>query len=404
MALSKKRRLRSGSPVWINYPCRVPLASQIYRSFKTDVLVVGAGISGSLMAYVLASAGLKVAIVDRRAAVTGSTLASTALLQFEIDMPLTELKRKIGARRAERAWLRSKQALDLLQGLVRQEKIAASTSVHPSVYLAGNRLNAKDLLREANARRRIGLPSEYVQRAALKERFGLARAAAIVSADNVTADPRRLASGFLRRAMQLGARLLSPYDVIDIQCGKRSTLVQAKEGFEIQGRHVVLCCGYEMPKIVPAAGHRIASTWAIATRPQSRRLWPEECLIWEASDPYLYVRCTTDGRVVCGGEDEDFVDTERRDADIARKSAVLERKLGRLLPHIDPHAAFRWTGSFGQTPTGLPSIGAIPGYPRCYAVLGYGGNGITFSMLAAQLVSKAIQKRKDPDAFLFAFP
>jgi glycine/D-amino acid oxidase-like deaminating enzyme len=51
----------------------------------------------------------------------------------------------------------------------------------------------------------------------------------------------------------------------------------------------------------------------------------------------------------------------------------------------------------------MPTIGEIPGYPRCYAVMGYGGNGITFSMLAAQLVVAAIQGKKDSRAALFAF-
>ena len=85
------------------------------------------------------------------------------------------------------------------------------------------------------------------------------------------------------------------------------------------------------------------------------------------------------------------------------KARILEKKLARLLPKVDSRAQFAWTASFGQSKTGLPSIGRIPDYPRCYAVLGYGGNGITFSMLAAQLISASIGRRRDPDAGLFAF-
>ena len=51
----------------------------------------------------------------------------------------------------------------------------------------------------------------------------------------------------------------------------------------------------------------------------------------------------------------------------------------------------------------MPTIGEIPGYPKCYAVLGYGGNGITFSMIAAQVLRAAITGEGDPDADLFAF-
>jgi glycine/D-amino acid oxidase-like deaminating enzyme len=89
------------------YPRHFPRAKRLKRDLETDVLVVGAGISGALIAYALASDGHRVAVVDRRGPVMGSTPASTALLLYEIDIPLIHLKRKLGARPAERAWLRS---------------------------------------------------------------------------------------------------------------------------------------------------------------------------------------------------------------------------------------------------------------------------------------------------------
>jgi glycine/D-amino acid oxidase-like deaminating enzyme len=42
-------------------------------------------------------------------------------------------------------------------------------------------------------------------------------------------------------------------------------------------------------------------------------------MIWEASDPYLYLRTTPDGRIICGGEDEDFSDEAARDRLLGRK-------------------------------------------------------------------------------------
>jgi len=373
------------------------------RDVKTDVLVVGAGISGALIAHALSRDGQGVTVVDRRGPLMGSTPASTALLLFEIDIPLIHLKRKLGARPAERAWLRSKGALDALYELTRREKIDAAMSLRPSVYLSGSLLNAEGLARETTARERLGLPSHFLDRRALRARFGLSRSAAIISYNNIAVDPRALAAGFLRRAMQLGARLFAPHEIVDIQPGKRAALALTKDGRTIEARHIVLCTGYELPKIVPIEGHSVASTWVIATRTQPKRLWPEKCFIWEASDPYLYVRATDDGRIICGGEDAEFQDEARRDALLSRKTKTLEKKLAALLPGADSQAEFSWTASFGQSDTGLPTIGAIPGHRHCYAVLGYGGNGITYSMLAAQLLSAAIGGRHDPDEALFGF-
>ena len=63
-----------------------------------------------------------------------------------------------------------------------------------------------------------------------------------------------------------------------------------------------------------------------------------------------------------------------------------------------------WAGCFGTSTIGLPAIGEIPNTRRCFAILGYGGNGITFSVIAAQLIQRAILGLSDPDADLFALP
>ena len=67
-------------------------------------------------------------------------------------------------------------------------------------------------------------------------------------------------------------------------------------------------------------------------------------------------------------------------------------------------AAFAWCGSFGASPTGLPTIGAIPERPGCLAILAFGGNGITYSRIAAEVITAQLTGQPDVDADLFAFP
>jgi glycine/D-amino acid oxidase-like deaminating enzyme len=88
---------------------------------------------------------------------------------------------------------------------------------------------------------------------------------------------------------------------------------------------------------------------------------------------------------------------------IPKKAATIARKLKRLLPELDTTPQFAWAGAFGTTTTGLPSIGAIPGMPNCHAVLGFGGNGITYARIAADIIAGALADRPDPDADLYAF-
>ena len=404
MGLTRTRDLRDGKSVWTAY--RVPsiLGVKLRRSTRADVVVVGAGISGALVAQALAEAGLRPVIVDRRrAALLGSTAASTALLQFELDTPLSKLSRFIGRRKAGRVWVASRDAVNDLRTTACRLGIRAHMQTRPSLYLSGNVLDAKGLQREAAARQRLGLASEWLNRKALRRHFDIDRPGALLSHGNAEANPIELAAGFMRHALKAGAKFYAPHEVVELQPTRRGTILLMDDGIEIHTARVVLCTGYEIAKIVPPSGNRIRSTWAIATPPQPQRLWPQRALIWEASDPYLYVRTTHDGRVICGGEDADIADATRRDARSAMKSSRIGAKLGRLFPALDTRAVFAWAGSFAASPSGMPTIGEIPGYSGCFAVMGYGGNGITFSMLARRLICAAILRRKSPDAALFGF-
>jgi glycine/D-amino acid oxidase-like deaminating enzyme len=252
-------------------------------------------------------------------------------------------------------------------------------------------------------RRRAGFEVSYLSATEVERECGIRGRSGLRSYDQMVADPRQLAASFLRAAVQRGARVAAPVQIDAIDARQNGVLLRSDAGVAIRARHVVFATGYEMPRKVPQRGHRIVSTWAMATRRQPDKLWPGESLIWEASSPYLYVRTTADGRVLCGGEDVDMIDEAARDALLPAKTATLSRKLHALLPGIDARPEFCWCGSFGASPTGTPSIGAVPGMPNCFAVLGYGGNGITFSMLAAQMIRSAIVGGRDPDADLVSF-
>lgn len=401
--MQRKLDLRTGRPVWLDYRTgKIPF-KPLKRDVTADVLVVGMGISGAMIAEELTGRGLDVIAIDRRGPLLGSTPATTALVQYEIDQPLHMLSARIGKTAAQRAWRRSRIAVTNLKSRIEELRIACNLAERPSIYLAGDVLDADGLREETQARRDAGLHASFLTRAELKREFTIDRGAAIVSRGNLALDPRKLSAGLLAIAASRKARLFAPVEATGFTRSGERVHVSTREGPEIRVSHVVLATGYELTDLVPATRHRIISTWAIATAPQKQALWPQQAFIWEASDPYLYMRTTADGRIICGGEDEDFSDEEARDALIPAKTRELTRKLGKLLPSIDPTPTHAWAGAFGTTTTGLPFIGRVPSHPGILAVQGYGGNGITYSRIAAELVATTLTGGTDPDADILGF-
>jgi glycine/D-amino acid oxidase-like deaminating enzyme len=369
--------------------------TEITENLKCDALIVGGGITGSLIAERLTRQGLDVIILDRELPGRGSTAASTSMLLWEIDRSLTELTEAYGLERASRAYRASLSAVTGLKALVLHLGIACDMRDKDSLYLAAGDTGS-ELLREHRLRQRAGLPGDFLDHASLLEIYGIARAGAIISPGAADADPMQLARGLLNISVARGARLFDGEAVTFDPVGRAVGVVMAN-GREIEARSVVLATGYTTPDIVHSTVQTVSSSWAIATGPQPQNIWKDAALIWENSKDYLYARTTRAGRIIIGGEDsEDVIEPDARDSLIPEKSRLLAQRLAALWPVANTEVEFRWSGTFDTTRDGLPLIGPVPGQKGVYAAYGYGGNGITFSFMAAELIGDLIAGGTSP--------
>jgi glycine/D-amino acid oxidase-like deaminating enzyme len=117
----------------------------------------------------------------------------------------------------------------------------------------------------------------------------------------------------------------------------------------------------------------------------------------------LYLRTTDDNRVMAGGADEPFSTTHTSGVLMEKKTRRLLSLVRKRFPDLPLEIAFSWAGTFGSTEDGLPFIGQVREHPHTWFALGYGGNGITFGVIAARLIRDAWLERADPDAEIFAF-
>ncbi|WP_216331744.1 FAD-binding oxidoreductase [Rhizobium sp. X9] len=402
--LTKERDLRESKPLWADTP-RIGI-----RSGKTpeanhyDTIVVGAGISGALVAHALHRPGQSMLIVDRRDPVMGSSVASTAMIQHEIDTPLTELRKMIGRDAADRAWQRSARAVLRLEEIVSSLGISCSMARKQALYLAGDEMGSRALKAEAAAREEAGIAARLLGPAELRSDYAIDRTGAILSDISASANPAQLTAGLLRHTSGAGAEIVSHLEITDLRNLGDEVVVATAQGKILSARNVVFCTGYEFLKSLESPKHQIISTWALASRKGiDLPDWLKSHIVWEASDPYLYLRTDRDGRLIAGGEDEESPTSYLSEGKLFTKQDAIRCKMESLLGIDIGEPEYRWAAAFGTTTTGLPLIGAVPGMRNVYAVMGFGGNGITFSQIAAEIIAAAVNGGKDPDADLFRF-
>lgn len=385
--------LSTGRSPW-SYRQAPPERQPLTENIRTDVAIIGGGITGSLMAEHLSRLGHQVIVIDREQPGFGSTRASTSMLQWETDSSLTELTNLYGFETAANIYRRSRAAVAGLTELVAAHRISCAFQPRPTLYIAARDVGEKELREELALRHRAELPGELLPYTSLRRDFGFDREAAILSPGSAEADPLMLSWSLLRIAEGYGARIMDA-DALHFHDEGGRVLVETSGRHLIDAGHVVLATGYAMPHFVMPACHTISSSYAVSTVPQQPdHLWPQRALVWEAAEPYLYMRTTADNRIVIGGEDEEIADPQLRDAMLADKTLMLKEKLGRIWPEANADISHAWCGAFGETSDGLPLIGPVPGASGIYAAYGYGGNGITFSYLASRMIAAMISGEK----------
>ena len=209
--------VRSGYPFW-SVNAGLPIAfPPLTADVRTEILILGAGITGTLIAQELTDAGHQVLIIDGRDVAWGSTSASTALLQYEIDTPMTELARQYDEATAVLAYHSCLEALDLLEARAADIPEAAFRRAG-SLYIASHRRAVDAMQQELKLRKQHDFEVQWLDSEDLQDRYGLENSpAAILSARAASMDPYRYTYAALSGLRQRGVAVHDRSKIVSVR-------------------------------------------------------------------------------------------------------------------------------------------------------------------------------------------
>ena len=264
---NRSHRVRSSGPYWLSRNGMGDAAPALARSIECDIAVVGCGITGALITDSLVSTGQVVVMLDARDRALGSTAASTALLQYEIDTHLTDLARQIGAERATRAYRACAASFEMLERRFPELLPPADYRRRESLYLAADESAMPALRAELEARRRIGLACEWLEGDEPQRRFGCRRPGAILSALAAEIDPVRFTQALICGVERHGVRRFARSKVGSITEHGQGLRLAMESGHSVDAQHVIVAAGYESLDFLPRDVANIDNTYAVATQP-----------------------------------------------------------------------------------------------------------------------------------------
>jgi glycine/D-amino acid oxidase-like deaminating enzyme len=398
--------IRSSQPYWLMRDGIGDARAPRDAVAEADIVIIGAGITGALVSDALIATGRRIVVLDSHDPAQGSTAASTALLQYEIDTHLVDLAKMLGPERATLAYRAGVATFALLERRFPELLAGADYQRRDSLYLAADASAVPALRAERAARAGIGIACEWLEGAEVLQRYGCRRPAALLSALGAQLDPVRFTRGLLASCERHGVEIRTRVRVESIESSGAGLRLSLASGAMLMARDVIVCAGYESLEFLPRGLADINNTFALVTDPLPARARVAALpLTWESARPYLYMRGTPDGRLIVGGADVPFKSAAARDLLLPRQLRRLAAAYRDLFESELPPIAYAWAGSFAETLDGLPYIGVVPGMnPRLRFALCYGGNGITYSVHAGEIIRAGLEGRAHAldDVFGFA--
>jgi glycine/D-amino acid oxidase-like deaminating enzyme len=396
--------LVSGYPFWLikdGLPYQYP---KLAGNSRCDCVIIGGGISGALTAYHLVNAGFDCILLDGRTIGLGSTCASTSLLQYELDIPLHKLIKKVGYQKAVRSYQVCGEAIEKLSIVMNDIGFHEHEQTGSLYFSTHHRQNAF-MKKEWLARKEAGFDISLLTEKEIKQRYGLKAVSGIRSEKGITHNAYALTHALLQHSLKKGLQVYDRSYVERIRYRKKNVIVTTKEACSVTASYLINATGYEVVNFISKGIVSFHRTYAIASehQPEKTDFWEKRSMLWNTDDPYLYMALTADNRIMVGGRDEPFSDKTTREKLLKKKAAALEKDFRKLIPGIDLKKEFYWSGTFGKTKDSLPYIGAIPENPHTFYALGFGGNGITFSLVAAEIITDLLRGKKNEDAKIFGF-
>ncbi len=380
------------------YETKVPPRPPLSGDAACDVVIVGAGMAGTLAAYLLAKEGKSVIVLDKGTGLdAAATPYTTAFLSADVDTDLADLKDMFGERRAYDVWRSGRDAIDGIERIARDEGIECSLVRVPEYWLATSEDGYESLRAEAEEGRRAGFEIDFV----VPEQLPIKTHGAFRLRSQGKFQPLDFLLGVRSRAEMLGARFYDATPVTAVT-GDHPIVAHTERGtvsaddcivatylsienplriFAKKGMYVSYICEFSIP-----AGALPEATYL------------------DDQNPYHYARVDA-GRGVRGGDRLIIGGEDRRKqlpTDDEKQFAALRAWAAERFPDLPRTLVRSWSGPVLETFDGLPYIGR-PSHkrPHLHVATGFSGNGMTYSMTAARILADEIMGRHSQYARVF---
>lgn len=377
-----------GNPLFININKIKKQYNYLTKDVETDVIIVGGGVTGSILGYYFSKEGIDTVILEKSRIAHGSTSITTSLLQYELDSNLMALTENVSLDHAINSYKLGVKALDEIEKFIKEYGNKCDYIKRDTLLYTAKKLEIEELYQEYKLRKENGFNVKFINEDDNPFSFDL-KAGVYGIEGGAELDPFKYTHHLLEVACNNGLRVYENTPVIDVKYNKDYVEAITSYNHKVRGKILVLATGFNTKLFTDRNFGVKTYTYNIVTKPlKNIEGWFNNVLIRDNEDTYNYFRTTPDNRIIAGGEDTPF--TDNFNPKIAmEKYDILEQRVKNMFNKIDDiEIEYKYCGTFDSTKDNLGFIGKDPKNDKLWYGLGYGANGILFAILGGMMLPK----------------
>lgn len=356
-----------------------------------DVVLVGGGITGIATALLLQKSGKRCLVAEAHTLCFGTTGGTTAHLNTFFDTPYNTIQKDFGKEGAQLAATAARQALALVKENVQTYNIDCDYSERNGYVYAQNEKQVKELQDMLEASLDAGVPVAYSPTIPVPIEFEKA----IRFPGQAQFHPTRYVSALANAFEEAGGVILQNCHV-DAVTEEEPLVIETNMGL-IKAEKLIWAT--HIPPGINLLHFRNGPyrSYAMAVTLNNDN-YPAD-LAYDMYDPYHYYRTQdVDGKryLIAGGEDHKTGHEPNTEKRFLNLEAYLRNyfDIGEI--------AFKWSSEYFEPSDGIAYIGHLPGASdTIYVATGYGGNGMTYSHIAARTLHDLIVRGQSEYAGLY---
>jgi len=363
------------------------------ESDKTyDCLVVGAGITGITTALLLQRAGYSCVIAEARQLGFGTTGGTSAHLNTFFDATYPEVESDFGEEAAKLLAKGGKEAMDMIEGLVKELNIDCDLESKSAWLYAENEKESRQLQKILEAAKRAGVWVELTNENLVPVPFN----SVIRFEDQGQFHPLKYINGLLAEFLKLGGVLLENTRIRESSVEDGVYIARSDSG-NIRAKKMVYAT--HIPPGINLMSLRNAPYRSYVLGLKLKDGDYPKGLAYDMQEPYHYFRThVIEGQpyLIVGGEDHK---TGHDDPEAAFQR--LKDYAGQY--YAVESVSYQWSAQYYVPVDGLPYIGQLPGTAEgTFVATGFNGNGMMFGTLSAKIISDLVLGNENEYASLFS--